>query len=426
MLSADNYMSQKTSRRLLRMAGVLATVLLCSTCAAAQKSTETLPRVFLLDPAALHQIRSTVHTSTIQGPAIETIRSDAEQALKIAALAVTDKPGVPPSGDKHDYMSLAPYWWPNPKSPNGLPYIRRDGERNPELRDAPDHTHFDKLISAVRKLALAYYIFGDERYAAKATELLRVWFIDPRTRMNPNLQFAQAVKGRNEGRGTGLIETRGIGSLVDAVGLLAGSRAWTDADEKAMQKWCGDFLDWMLTSGNGKDESAAKNNHGTFYDVQVVSLALFTGRTDLARQVVASAPHRRIDTQIQPDGSQPLELARTKSFSYSVFNLSALFELARLGDNVSVDLWSYRSGDGRSLKAALDFLLPYVVEGRKWPYQQIEPIKPQELVPLLLEASIRFKAPAYRAAAMKIDPSAEASVAGLFTYVRAGVKSMGK
>ncbi len=383
-----------------------------------QKPTGSSPRVYLLHDDALRDIRDAARRSKVQPPAITSIREEADQALTVAPLSVTDKASVPPSGDKHDYMSLAPYWWPDPKSPNGQPYIRRDGERNPELKTAPDHTHFDKLISTVRKLSLAYYIFGEERYAAKATELLRAWFMDPRTRMNPNLRFAQAVRGRNDGRGTGLIETSNIGSVVDSVGLLAGSHAWTDADQQAMQKWCADFLDWMLTSNNGKDEAAAKNNHGSFYDVQIASLALFTGRIDLARNVMDAAAHRRIDVQIQPDGSQPLELARTKSFSYSVFNLTALFELARLGDHVGVNLWSYRSSDGRSIRTALDYLLPYATGEDKWAYRQIEPIKPQELAPLLLEASFRFKAPAYRTVALKIDPAASASLTALFLDAR--------
>ena len=372
------------------------------------------PRVFVLRPDALQRVRDSVRSSKIVPHAVAAIRLDADQALKIPLLTVTDKTATPPSGDKHDYMSLAPYWWPDPKSPNGLPYIRRDGERNPELKGFPDHTHFDKLMSSVRKLALAYYLFGDERYAAKATEMLRAWFIDPRTRMNPNLRYAQAVKGHNDGRGIGLIETRGIGSVVDAVGLLASSHSWTDNDQRAMQKWCSDFLDWMVTSDNGKDEAAATNNHGMFYDVQVVSLALFVGRTDLARKVLDSAAQQRIAAQIQPEGSQPRELGRTKSFSYSVFNLTAMFELARLAENVGVDLWSFRSSDGRSIRSALDFLLPYATGERKWPYQQIEPIKPKELVPLLLEASFRFRATEYRSAALKIDATADGTVQALF------------
>ena len=392
----------------------LLVVVLSAACGSSQDSAKEGPRVFLLRAHALQWVRDAVHTSQLAPPAVSTIRSDGDQALKVAPLSVTDKTAIPPSGDKHDYMSLAPYWWPDPKSPNGLPYIRRDGERNPELKNYPDHTNFDKLMSSVRKLALAYYIFGDERYAAKATQLLRTWFIDPRTRMNPNLQFAQAVKGHNDGRGTGLIETRDIGTVVDAVGLLAGSHSWTDNDQRAMQEWCSDFLDWMLTSNNGKDEAAATNNHGTFYDVQVASLALFVGHADLARKVLKSAAQQRIAAHVQPDGSQPRELGRTKSFSYSVFNLTAMFELAHLGDNVGIDLWSFRSDDGRSIRRALDYLLPYASGERRWTYQQIEPIKAQELVPLLLEASFHFKAPEYRAAALKMDASANSSVQALF------------
>lgn len=392
----------------------------------AQVADSKLPRVFVLRPDALQRVRDAVRNGRLVPPAVSKIRSDADQALKVPPLSVTDKKATPPSGDKHDYMSLAPYWWPDPKSPNGLPYIRRDGERNPELSDFPDHTNFDKLMSSVRKLALGYYVFGDERYATKAAELLRVWFIDPRTRMNPNLQYAQAVKGRNDGRGTGLIETRGIGRVVDAAGLLAGSHAWTDADQRALQKWCADFLDWVVSSSNGKDEAAATNNHGTFYDVQVAALALFVGRTDLAHTVLEAAAQQRIAAQVQPDGSQPRELERTKSFSYSVFNLSAMFELARLGENVGVDLWSFRSDDGRSIRAALDYLLPYALGDRKWSHQQIEPIKAEEMVPLLLEASLHFKAPEYRAAALKIDAKANAGVDALFLEAMSATQSSRK
>jgi len=368
-----------------------------------------LPRVFVLRPDTVRHLRDSVHAGQKDSPGLAAIRADAEKALTVEPVSVMDKTGVPPSGDKHDYMSLAPYWWPDPKSPDGLPYIRRDGERNPELNAIPDHKNFGTVMSSSRKLALAYYIFGDERYAAKATELLRVWFIDPRTRMNPNLQYAQAVKGHNDGRGTGLIETSAIADIVDAVGLLSGSRSWTQADQRAMLDWCGKFMDWMLTSANGKDEAAARNNHGTFYDVQIVALALFTGRTDVAHAVADAAARKRIEVQIEPDGSQPLELARTKSFSYSVFNLRAHFELARLAENVGVDLWSYRSKDGRSIRSALDYLLPYATGESTWTRQQIEPIRARELVPLLLEASHRFQAPRYRAEALKIDPGAATS-----------------
>ncbi|HET9400559.1 MAG TPA: alginate lyase family protein [Candidatus Acidoferrales bacterium] len=371
------------------------------------------PCVFILDGVALKNLRARIASGSAREPSLDRLRADADAAMKEPLLSVTEKDRNPPSGDKHDYMSLAPYWWPNPSKPGGLPYIRRDGETNPEIQRVPDHKNFDRLMSDAHTLALAFYLFREERYAARAAELLRHWFLDPSSRMNPNLQFAQAVLGHNEGRGTGLIETRAIGTVADAAGLLASSEAWTAGDQSALVDWCSHFLKWMLESNNGKDEAAAKNNHGTYYDVQIVALAVFTGNRDLAERVLREVPAKRIATQIEPDGSQPLEIARTKSLSYSAFNLAAFFELARLGDNVGVDLWDFQSKDGRSIRNALDFLVPFVAGEKQWTSPQIEKYNAAEIIPVLLAASDRYKSPAYREASRKADPSAPQSLAAL-------------
>jgi hypothetical protein len=208
--------------------------------------------------------------------------------------------------------------------------------------------------------------------------------------MNPNLQFAQGIPGINTGRGIGLIETRGLTRVVDAIGLLAGSKHWTAADEKGMEKWVTEFLQWMLESKNGREEAAAKNNHGTFYDVQVVSFALFLGKRDFAKSVVEAAKTKRIAVQIEPDGRQPLELARTKAWSYSVMNLDGLMLLANLGDRLGIDLWQYETRDGRSIRKALDFLAPFALDEKKWTYQQLGDWPPQILFPLLRRAAPHY------------------------------------
>jgi hypothetical protein len=369
------------------------------------QATPTPPRVFLLDGNHLAATRQRIHEGdTNFAPALVHLKHDADQALEFKPVSVMDKPTTPPSGDKHDYMSQAPYFWPDPKSSNGLPYIRRDGEHNPEIRTIPDHKNILEMPETVETLALEWYFSGDERYAAKAAQLLRVWFLDSATRMNPNLEFAQAVPGVNTGRGAGLIESRNLTKVVDAAGLLAGSKAWTENDQRGLKQWFAAFLRWLQDSKSGRAEAAAKNNHGTYYDTQITSFFLFLGKMDLAKQVVQNAREKRIALQIEPDGRQPLELARTRAWSYSIANLSGLMSLAVLGDNVGVDLWNYQTTDGRSLRRALDFLLPFALGEKKWSYQQLGGWSPAGFFPLLRRAAPKISEPRYRDLASQYAP----------------------
>jgi hypothetical protein len=361
------------------------------------QTTHEPPRVFLLDRDGLQSTQQRLRSGDrALLPAWEKLERDAQKLLVPGTFSVVTKQTTPPSGDKHDYMSQAPYFWPDPKSPNGLPYIRRDGERNPEINKITDHRSLDQLQSAVETLSLAYYFKGDEKYAAKAVELLRAFFLDPATRMNPNLQYAQFIPGVNTGRGIGLIETRGLTRVIDAVGLLEGSKSLTAEDERGVRDWFGKFLQWMLESKNGQEESAAKNNHGTYYDVQVVSFALFLGRRDLAKQVVETAKQKRIARQIEPDGRQPLELARTKAWGYSNGNLDGLMLLATLGERAGVDLWNFQTADGRSIRKALDFLTPVALSEQKWQYQELGGVKRETLFPLMRRAARVYRDKRYQ------------------------------
>jgi hypothetical protein len=375
--------------------------------ASAQSASAPPPRLALMDANQL------VFLKQKQAPEVlKAVRDEADRALHTPLLAVTGKPQTPPSGDKHDYMSLAPYFWPNPGTANGLPYIRHDGERNPQTAKIPDHQNLFLLEKSVHALALGYFLTGKEEYAARATLLLRTWFLDPASRMNPNLNFAQAVLGVNNGREEGVLEARGLPAIGDAIHLLAGSASWTKADQEGMTQWFTAYLAWLQTSKNGQQEAAAKNNHGSWFDEQLAGIAYFLGRNDLARQVVESARQRRIDGQIQADGKQPLELARTKSFSYSVFNLAALMQLAQIGDKVGVDLWTYRSPAGGSLQGALDYLLPYLTGKQEWTYKNLDGMRSGELEKPLLLAALHYRQPEYLSAARRMSshPAAETAI----------------
>lgn len=377
-----------------RFGTVVASLVLASLTAPCAAET---PRTITLRAEALVAARAEFAVGAARRAApLAQLRAEADKLLQRKPASVLDKTLTAASGDKHDYFSFAPYWWPDPKKPDGLPYIRDDGKVNPTARKGTDRTAFGDTCTAVETLGLAYFFTGDERYAQKAAVLTRTWFLDPATRMNPNLEHAQAIPGINHGRGIGIIESRGLLNLIDGLALLAGSPAWTGQDINAMTAWLSAYSGWLTTSKNGRAEAAAENNHGSWYDVQAVALALALGRTDDASRILAAAPAKRIARQIEPDGRQPLELERTKSLNYSLFNLEALMLLARFGENVGVDLWGFSTADGRSLPAALRYLAPFADPAKQWPKQEIEAADRLRLLPLLVEALRHGDNPQFR------------------------------
>jgi len=230
-------------------------------------------RVFLADRERLAEAKRRLERGDPRlKPSLKKLLREADRALGAGPFSVMQKKMVPPSGDKHDYMSVGPYWWPDPSKPEGKPFIRRDGEVNP-LRHTYDNVPLGKMRSSVNTLSLAFYFSGKEAYAEHATRLVRTWFLDPETRMNPNLEFGQAIPGRCDGRGIGIIDTSGLPTLCDSVGLLRDSAAWTPRDQKALQDWFRKYLHWLRTSSHGRYESKTRNNHATWYDVQVASFA---------------------------------------------------------------------------------------------------------------------------------------------------------
>ncbi|MFE9767234.1 alginate lyase family protein [Streptomyces sp. NPDC005808] len=337
------------------------------------------PKTAVLDGARLRQTKVRLDRGDPQlRRTLENLTARADNWLNQGPWTVVDKPRPAPSGDVHDYLSQAPYWWPSqPKTaenPWGCPYVQRDGQRNPEVDTGTDRQDVEKVFDSTYDLALAWYYTGKKQYAEKAASVLRTWFLAPGTRMNPNLNHGQFIPCKYDGRAIGIIDfSQSYTSVLDALAILdTGAPGWSKADRSEMLAWNTDLRDWLADSAFGKEEGAAKNNHGTFYDMLLAGLAYATGDRDLARQTVLDARAERIAPQIAADGSQPQELARTRSWHYSTFDLVAYTRLAAIGQHVGVNLWSYKGPDGQSLFKAVDYLLPAATGAAPWAHPELE------------------------------------------------------
>ncbi len=311
---------------------------------------------------------------TVEGSAAKVaydkLISDADKSLELGTFSVMNKTLVGASGDKRNYLSLSTYWWPNPDTADGLPYIRRDGETNPETRgDNTDKQSLERMTGAVYNLGLAYYFTGEEKYAEKAAELVRVWFLDEATYMNPNFKHGQSVRGVSDGRVYGVLEARHFIKMIDSILLIkhAGSPAWTDEDMAGLRQWFTDFLDWCYTDDTGIGEMWGYNNHAVWMDAQMTAYLIFTGQIDRAKNELNLAM-RRERSLFDAQGAQPEELARTRSYQYHSFALQAWSYLTRHGMLIEHPI-QYRNlliTRSRNVREGLKFLIPFVLKEKDW------------------------------------------------------------
>lgn len=284
---------------------------------------------------------------------------------------VTNKTQIPPSGNKHDYMSIAPYRWPNPATADGFPWILKDGEVNPMSKNREtDASRLEEMFGSLDNLSMAYYFSGDRKYANKAKAILTVWFVDTATKVNPNINYGQGIPREVEGRRAGMISWSKISTVVTAIQLLNANRILTKDDMKVLNTWLSDYYTWLKTNAMGIENDNGNQNHSTNYDYQMVGLARYLGLNDDAKSRLEAVKEKRIAVQIKPDGSQPNELGRTKSIHYSSMNLRVMSLVAELGIPLGIDLWNYSTSDGKSIKKAYQFLKPFA-EGKKWEYKQL-------------------------------------------------------
>jgi alginate lyase len=369
-------------RRLLRgLAPAILTALLAVVPPGAAAAAPGVPHTVVTDGKKLAAVRAALDhgkATPEQRAALKTVLAKADEALTTGPWSVMQKPTAPPSGDKHDYQSQAPYQWASqpktPENPQGCPYVNRDGQRNPEADAITDHTYRMVAWDAIYYLGTAWYYTGDTKYAQRAELDIRTWFLDPATRMNPNMTYSQIVPCKDTISGTGIIDsTQSFTQVLDAFALLdSGAPGWTGQDRSGVRSWLTQYLNWMQTSPQAKLELAATNNHGTFLDLQNAATAAYLGQTATAKKMVQDAEKKRFPVQFDANGDQPLELTRTISWHYVNFNLTAWGRMAELGHNLGVDVWKYQAANGVTLRKVVDRLIPAALHGAdSWPHQQI-------------------------------------------------------
>jgi len=293
------------------------------------------------------------------------ILAAADKYLSEAPVTVTASHSERSPGDAHDFYSEGDYWWPDPKNPDG-PYIQRDGMTNPD--NFVEHRRaMVRMSIQVATLTAAWRITGEQKYARKAIDHLRAWFVDDATKMNPNLQYAQAIKGITTGRGIGIIDTLHLVEPARSASLLEQAGLLRDPELTSIRKWFADYLTWMTTSKNGRDEMNMENNHGTCWAVQVAAFASFTHDEEKLALCRKRFKEVLMPNQMDKDGSFPRELKRTKPYGYSLFNADAMATLCWIASTPDDNLWDYATGDGRDMRKAVEYIEPYIRDKSKWP-----------------------------------------------------------
>lgn len=293
------------------------------------------------------------------------LKRKADRAMPLGPWSVTYHKSPAKSGNPHDYFSEGPYWWPNPDDPNG-PYIRRDGEKNPDLFEY-HRSDLEQMSQTTLLLAAAGFCLDEPAYTERACELLSVWFVEEETRMNPHLEYGQAIRGHCDGRGIGIIDTTQLIRVIHAADYLALSGYSVDA----LRQWFAEYLNWMDTSKLGLEEKRYFNNHGNWWNTQAAAYAAFCGNEALLAETFASLRTKILPEQMNPDGSFADELTRTNSYTYSLYNLEATVLACEVAYHRGVDLWHFIAPEGQGAEAGISFMLPYLENPFLWPYQQI-------------------------------------------------------
>jgi hypothetical protein len=300
--------------------------------------------------------------------AVRRLRAEAEKYLREGPWTVTSERPKDLDLDIHDYYSEAPYWWPDPANPTG-PYVHKDGLINP-ARFQANRAALNAMCDAVFTLGTAAYLLDDPRYGKRAALVIRNWFINPQTRMNPEFEYAQAIRGSGNGRSAGILDGRAFIQAIQGMEFLANTEAWDPRDQKAVREWFTEYLRWLTHGKFGNEEKRSGNNHASWWTAQAAAVATFAEDNATAQMAFAFYRDSIFPLQVRKDGSAPREEARTQSLYYSSFNAEAFSMVCRIAQVRGIDLWTAHTKDGATLSAVIDYLMPYLKEPNKWRKEQ--------------------------------------------------------
>lgn len=355
---------------------LLSMIVVLSTVASARAQVEP-PGTFVVNRARLALAKERVQAGdpTLM-PDYNGLIQGANAVINNGPWSVMDKPYIPPSGDKHDFMHFGSYYWPNTWSPDGIPWVFRDGYVNPEA--ALDLAAFWDMAITTFRLAMAYYYSDHEPYAERAAYLIRYWFLEEATYMTPRFEYGGIIPGVDEDGAASLVTTAILMSYIcDSIGFMQASPSWTEADQAGMLQWAEEYLLWLQTSPKVAVERERDNNHGDYHDIHPALMYYFLGDLDNARAFLETIGPERIAVQIAADGTLPNEIHRADSLTYHIIVVRCFEVLAEMGDNLGVDIWNYETEDGRGLRLTVDLLVPYLLGEEEWPYFPGEAFTPQ-------------------------------------------------